>query len=758
VRAPRGRGFRAGGLAVTDAAPAAPAAGPVAPAPVDTPAGSGPAWLPLAWRRGVLWLALLVLVVVMLGTLVWLAGRYEASEVQSKLERDAADTVADMRAGLARNLQALQILQALQARQGPPERWQESALQLLDERRELLRIEQRDADLGLQRAIDSPFRRPLFEVAPPGQDAHPNLSLACAVARRQGTPAYSASYFVPQPGGLGNEVIDLCVPYLASGRVASYLVATYGLHEVLSVYAARQLARHQEVALTEVDGTRLAALKNDNPRGLRSFTTQNLIDLTGNTMVLRLDSWHRAPSIFPNVLTALVTAMSIALVVVLAMLVKDSRLRMRAERDLGDALAFRKAMEDSLVTGLRARDLQGRITYVNPAFCQMVGFTAEELMGRSQPPYWPPDLAPQYLERQAIRFNGGGLPPRNGHESIFMHRDGRRFPVLVIEAPLISATGRHSGWMGAFIDIGEQRRIEELSRATQERLQATARLATVGEMASLLSHELTQPLAAISSYANGSLNLLAHPAPDGGARPAAGDPADRAAAARAQQDDDIALAMRRIAEQAERAGKVIRSVRDFVRRRDATREAVPPRELLDAVMPLVGLQARKLQVQVLIDLPPRLPSAWCDRTMVEQVLLNLARNGMQAMDRPDASGGAAGRILTLAVREASPDDRGQWLEFSVADTGPGIPEDVAQKLFTPFFTTKAEGMGLGLSLCRSVIEQHGGRLQHLPRPRGGMLFVFTIPVEKAAPAPHDPPPGPPPGATPHAPHPHGTPA
>ncbi|MEH3086396.1 MAG: PAS domain S-box protein [Xylophilus ampelinus] len=717
-----------------------------APTPADAPPAAGPAWLPTAWRRGVLWLALLVLVVVMLGTLVWLAGRYEASEVQSKLERDAADTVADLRAGLGRNLQSLRILQSLQARHEPAERWQDAALQLLDERRELLRIEQRGADLGLQRAIDSPFRRPLFEGAPPNQENHPNLALACAVARRQGMPAYSASYFVPQPGGMGLEVIDLCVPYLTSGRIASYLVATYGLHEILSVYASRQLARHHEVALTEVDGTRLTAIKNDNnQRGLRSFSTQYLIDLAGNTMVLRIDSWHRAPSILPNVLTALVTAMSIALVVVLAMLVKDSRLRLRAERDLGDALAFRKAMEDSLVTGLRARDLQGRITYVNPAFCQMVGYAAEELVGQLQPPYWPPDLAPQYLERQARRFSGGGLPPRNGHESIFMHKDGRRFPVLVIEAPLISTTGRHSGWMGAFIDISEQRRIEELSRATQERLQATARLATVGEMASLLSHELTQPLAAIASYANGSLNLLAHDGPEG---PAAGDARGRGAgpgpgaAARLQRDGDLALAMRRIAEQAERAGKVIRSVRDFVRRRDATRETVPARELLDAVMPLVSLQARKLQVQVLIDLPAGLPPAWCDRTMVEQVLLNLARNAMQAMDRPESPAGPAGRILTIAVRETAADDRGQWLEFSVADTGPGIPEEVARQLFTPFFTTKPEGMGLGLSLCRSVVEQHGGRLQHLPRPRGGTLFSFTIPVEKPAlppGSPHTPP-------------------
>ena len=174
-----------------------------------------------------------------------------------------------------------------------------------------------------------------------------------------------------------------------------------------------------------------------------------------------------------------------------------------------DALAFRKAMEDSLVTGLRARDLQGRTTYVNPAFCEMVGFTAEELVGTSLPaPYWPPELAGEYQKRQEIRLAGQLAPPREGFESVFMRKDGSRFTVLIIEAPLINAQGVQTGWMSAFLDISEQRRVEELSRASQERLQATARLATVGEMASLLSHELNQPLAAISSYATGSMNLL----------------------------------------------------------------------------------------------------------------------------------------------------------------------------------------------------------------------------------------------------------
>jgi two-component system sensor histidine kinase DctS len=368
-------------------------------------------------------------------------------------------------------------------------------------------------------------------------------------------------------------------------------------------------------------------------------------------------------------------------------------------------------MEDSLVTGLRARDLQGRISYVNPAFCDMVGLPAHALIGHNAPmPYWPPEMVDEYKQRQAIRL-AGNVPPREGFESVFMRADGTRFPVLIIEAPLINTQGQQSGWMGAVIDISEQRRIEEVSRASQERLQATARLATVGEMASLLSHELNQPLAAIASYANGSLNLLKDPD------------------ALAQSQDDVHMALRRIAEQAGRAGRVINSVHDFVRRRDQAREAVAPHALIDAILPLVNLQARKLQVNVVTRVEPRLPAVWCDRTMVEQVLLNLARNGMQAMDRPECTG----RVLVLQAKRAASNAEQSWVELSVTDVGTGIAPEVAEQLFTPFFTTKAEGMGLGLSLCRTVVEQHGGHLEFEAQATKGTVFRFTLPTAPAEP-------------------------
>jgi two-component system, LuxR family, sensor histidine kinase DctS len=370
-------------------------------------------------------------------------------------------------------------------------------------------------------------------------------------------------------------------------------------------------------------------------------------------------------------------------------------------------------MEDSLITGLRARDTQGRITYVNPAFCEMVGFGAAALVGQTVPPYWPPELADEYTRRQPLRLGAqpSDQPSREGFETIFMRRNGERFAVLIFEAPLVNTLGRHTGWMSAVLDVSAQKRVEELARQQQERLQATARLATVGEMASLLSHELNQPLAAIASYSAGSLNLLNSGSVD------------------KESAQMLLHAAQRIAEQAERAGRVIKSVHDFVRRREQTREAVRADVLIDAVLPLVRLQARKSGTRVKVDLPDPPPRVVCDRTMIEQVLLNLTRNGIQAMEQHTD---LLRRELRIRVQQAHE----RWVSFHVVDRGPGIAADVAQRLFTPFFTTRSEGMGLGLSLCRTVVEQHGGALdfENLPNehPNGaGTEFRFTLPCATA---------------------------
>ncbi|WP_127995790.1 sensor histidine kinase [Piscinibacter defluvii] len=656
-------------------------------------------------RRVLLWGALVALLGVAQSLLVFLTINHERVRAQEQLDTAAAEAASDIRNALARQQQGLQ---AMMWNAPPPQRWRIDATEQLRARRELLRLERRDAAMLLQDHLDSPYVAPPFTRIPRASielEAH----LACSTAQRLAGPAYSRSYFVPVESGLGMEVMDLCLPLLASGRPDGFMVATVALGRLLEESVGPQLLRGHELSFVEGDGTRLA--RAGGRRGSGVYVSERIIDLPGQSLQLRVDSSAGSPSLIPNLAVALVLGLSLALTGVVALLVADVRRRAAAEARVAEALAFRKAMEDSLVTGLRARDLSGRITYVNPAFCEMVGFTPEELMGPATPPYWPPEHAQEYARRQSVRLGGPPFAPgrsaqeaRTGFETVFMRRNGERFPVLIFEAPLVDGQGVHTGWMSAVLDVSAQRKVEELSRQQQERLQATARLATVGEMASLLSHELNQPLAAIASYAAGSLNLLKDGTPD---------------------PDTLALlqqATGRIAEQAERAGRVIKSVHDFVRRREQAREALRADVLFDAVMPLVRLQARKSGARIELDLPDPPPRVHCDRTMVEQVLLNLTRNGIQAME---GVADPAQRVLTLAARQTHE----RWVEFRVADRGRGIAPEVAQRLFTPFFTTRSEGMGLGLSLCRTVIEQHGGALDFESAPGGGTVFRFTLPAE-----------------------------
>ena len=665
----------------------------------DAPAGAL-ARLRGAWRRWALWFALVLVVVGLLATLVWLARGHEIEQTQRDLDRDNADAAQVLRQRLARNLQDLHGLAATHA---DPISWWTGATQLLHEHREWMRLQWHDAALNLRAVADSPFYPALVPPPPDGNTHHPSdIANLCGQASKLGAAAYAPSRFVPRASGLGEEVLELCLPVRQGAQLQGYVVATHTLDGMLALLPS-SLTRGQSVGFTELDGTRLA-MQGVPRRGARVFVAQQVIDLPGAPIVLRLEGSRQLPDVFPNVLTALVTGLSIALITVLVLLARDFRARQQAESELAQALAFRKAMEDSLVTGLRARDLEGRITYVNPAFCDMVGFAADELIGQSNPvPYWPPEMAQDYAARQVQRLSGLS-PVREGVESVFMRKDGTRFPVLIYEAPLITTVGKHTGWMSAVLDMTAQRRAEELSRASQERLQASARLATVGEMASLMSHELNQPLAVISSYATGSLNLLQQPAGD------------------AATLHDVRTALSRIAEQAGRAGKVIHSVRDLVRQRSTSRQAVAPRVLFDAVLPLVQLQARKLGATVHVDVPADLPAVWCEATMIEQVLLNLARNGLQAMAEAPAP-----RLLRLQARLGPAHTA---VAFVVADSGEGISDAVAAQLFTPFFTTKDEGMGLGLSLCRTVVEQHGSALQHQPQSPRGTVFRFTLPVAR----------------------------
>ncbi len=676
---------------------------------------------PTQRRRPWLWLALVSLLLIGQTALVWLTFNFEINRLQEDVETASASIAADIRQAVSRDLQSLQALGWRD--ESASIQWRTEAVQLVLERRELLRIERRDLQMQIVSAVDSPYHPPIFSRLP-REAIDQETAVACSAATRVGGPTFSRSFFVPLPGDLGVEVVDVCVPVQRNGQLISFVVASVSLQGLLGDVVSPQLLQAHELTFIDVDGTRLA--RGGQPRGAGIYIAERLVDLAGQTMRLRVDSMSGRPELIPNLAVALVLGLSLALGAVVLLLTRDMRRRSAAEHALAEALAFRKAMEDSLLTGLRARDLDGRVSYVNPAFCEMVGFTADEIIGHDPPPYWPPEMVPEYRRRMKQRQLPDPPPrigpaargnSREGFETTFIRKDGERFAVLIFEAPLVNSQGRQTGWMSAALDVSDQRRIEELSRQQQERLQATARLATVGEMASLLSHELNQPLAAISSYAAGSLNLL------------------REQAGQTEEAGLLRQAIERIGEQAERAGKVIKSVHNFVRRREQLREPVRVEVLMEAVLPLMRLQARKSGARIEVALADALPRVVCDRTMVEQVLLNLTRNGIQAMEQATP---LADRELLIRVRSDHPN----WVAISVIDRGPGIDSAVAQRLFTPFFTTRTEGMGLGLSLCRTVIEQHGGALdferlaahRYGDEPAGPATeFRFTLPAERTPP-------------------------
>ena len=372
--------------------------------------------------------------------------------------------------------------------------------------------------------------------------------------------------------------------------------------------------------------------------------------------------------------------------------------RREDEEKLKSAFAFRRAMGESLVTGIRAIDLEGRIIFVNPAFCRMIGWSEQELLGMRPPfPYWPPEEAEQ--RRRDLDLTLAGQAPPGGIEMRVMHRDGHRFDVRMYLSPLIDSSGRQVGWMASMNDITERKRMEEETLRHQERLEQTSRLITMGEMASSLAHELNQPLSAIANYCMGSVNRLK-----------SGD----------YRREDILAAMEKASAQAERAGKIIRRTREFVKKSEPVRAPAALAEIVEEAIGFAEIEARKAAVAIQVSIPPDLPPVFADRIMIEQVVLNLVKNGIESMQQtpPEA------RALNLAARL----DGEGMVEVAVADRGCGMTDGQVERLYTPFFTTKAEGMGMGLNICRSIVEYHDGRLWVQPNPGGGSVFRFTLPV------------------------------
>ena len=499
-------------------------------------------------------------------------------------------------------------------------------------------------------------------------------------------------------------------------------------------------------------------------------------------------------------LTWVVLALSCVIVISLLALWRYTRYRSDAEAALIAETSFRRAMENSMSTGMRVLDMEGRIAYVNPAFCRMIGWNEADLIGRSPPfPYWVPGRYEQH--QRTLEQLLAGKAPNSGLEVEAQRRDGSRFTARMYVSPLLDPKGQQIGWMTSMTDITEPKRIrealtaaherfmtvleglddaisvtadtndglellfanrtyrrvfgaqtsgheellagrrgrftdesvevfapsvqrwfevhhrmlawtdgrrvrlqvarditerrmhEEASRIQQEKIQLTSRLTTMGEMASSLAHELNQPLTAIANYSMGAVALV-----------------------RAGHTSPAMLlpALEKAAAQAERAGKIISRIREFVKRSEPRRQPVQLTKIVDNAIGFAEIDARKRRIRIERYVPADLPDVMADPILIEQVLLNLLKNGLEAMENSSVD------ELKVAV---IPHDN--QVEVAVIDGGCGLADP--DRLFEPFFSTKSEGLGMGLNICRTIIESHHGRLWAQPNPAGGTIFRFTLP-------------------------------
>lgn len=395
--------------------------------------------------------------------------------------------------------------------------------------------------------------------------------------------------------------------------------------------------------------------------------------------------------------------------------VRDVTDRKETERRLREDLAERKRIERALraseeryrVVAETATDAiitidgQSRIVYANPATEQMFGYALSNLIGRSLTTLMPNSARPRHVAAVA-KFVATGRPslPWKGLRLNGLHRSGRDVPLEVSFGFLRQQEGT-TFFTGILRDISERIQTEtELEKKRQE-LAHVMRVTTMGEMAAGLAHEVNQPLAAIAAYAQGASVRI------------------RAGKAKLVE---LGEAVARIAEDAHRAGEIVRRLRQFVQKRPTERSAVDPDQIVREICRFVVSEAAHRQVTVEMKLAAGLPKVEADSIEIQQVLLNLVCNAFDAVAPMEA------RNRRVCVRtRLSPAGEAEMI---VDDSGPGISANLQAQVFEPFFTSKDAGLGMGLAICRTLVESHGGRIWIRKSRLGGASVRFSLPLAK----------------------------
>jgi PAS domain S-box-containing protein len=471
------------------------------------------------------------------------------------------------------------------------------------------------------------------------------------------------------------------------------------------------IAAHTSLALLLLSAGVLCARAD---RGLMSVVTAQS---AGGTMARRLlipaillpfcVGWLRATAEQRDWLDAAIArpaALLSTMTLLSALIWWNARIITRIDDEAREVDARFRRLAESGMIGIVFGDITGNTHDANDAYLQIVGFTREEM--RAGKLSWRDLTPPEHLpadERAIAALKGSGFA--GPYEKEYIRRDGVRVPVLIGIA-LVEGSQRQT--VAFVLDLSERRRAEDLAREQRDAILHLARVTTVGEMAAGLAHELNQPLGAILNHAGVALE--------------ASYGAESSPALITDSLEDIAS-------ESKRAGEIIRRLRDFVRKQRPRFSPIQVNELIRDSLELLSAELRAARVRWELDLAPRLPEAMADDVQVEQVLINLLRNGIEAMEDVPAP-----RRMLRVITDA-PDP--STVRVRVIDSGAGTDPQTLASMFNAFFTTKPDGMGMGLAITRSIIEAHGGHIRATPNPDNapGLTLEFTLPAVSSSSSP-----------------------
>ena len=366
---------------------------------------------------------------------------------------------------------------------------------------------------------------------------------------------------------------------------------------------------------------------------------------------------------------------------------KDSWLR-------DNALSVMDAVVDAIVT----IDAEGTIQYANAATYRLFGYPDDGLVGQPVTILMPEPHHSQH-QRYVDSFLTSGTARiiGIGRELMAVTREGKMFPIYLAVSEIKTPLGVF--FAGILRDLTQQKAAQEALLEQQEKLARVGRLSTMGEMTASIAHEINQPLTAISMYAQACNKLLQNPVMD---------------------RERLSTALEKLTRQSLRAGAIIERIQRFVRNETGQRELVNLNGLVRDLSHFVAADARLHDIQIVYELADAVPSVFCDPIQIQQVALNLIRNAIDAMQQIERRNGNRVTVRTAQGEE--------WVELAVEDCGTGVSDDDEPLVFSAFHTTKKDGMGMGLSICRSIINQHGGQLNFSNNPSHGATFYFRLPT------------------------------